>query len=252
MKILLMGGRMLAPDCLEYALEQGHMVDVWPNTDEPTEDIWYRSVVKIAQEANLLIWQGNPNRKLEEVKAQNYDVAFGLTYIRILKQSFLDLFPKGVINVHYAPLPRYRGFYPVMRAIMNGEIVHGTTMHYMVPQVDAGDIICQKSFPLLKTDTGLIAYQRATNVSIEMFKEMLPRIAKGTAPRIPQDHSKATYYYKEIVNNGIVDFAKSETEIYNFVRALIFPPFPGPKVVVGECVYEINHDPISKADFSIA
>lgn len=246
MKVLFMGGRPLGALCLDHLIEQGHEVMVVPNKDDKGEDTWFRSARKIATDNGLVVWEGNPNNleHVEEFAASHtFDVAFSIIYTRIIRKEFLELFPKGCINVHYAPLPKYRGWWPVMRAIINGETIHATTMHYMAEEVDSGDIICQRSFPLFKGDTGKSAYDRGTEVSFEMFQAMLSEIEAGTALRVPQDHSEATYYPREVPNGGVVDLSKSEEEVYNFIRALTFPPFPGPKIAIGDQLYEINNEP---------
>lgn len=234
MRIILMGGRPLGARCLKELIKQNkEVVAVVPNIDDIGEDTWYPSTKKIAEEAGLRVHQPKNINSKESIKTLidlEPDVIFGLIFLQIIKKPLLELPPKGVINIHYAPLPRYRGFWPVMRAIVNGETVHGTTMHYMTEALDAGDIICQREFPILPEDSGRTAYDRGTDISFEMFKDMLPLIESDAAPRVPQDHSKATYYKKEIPNQGMVDWSWDKKQIRDFIRALDFPPYPGARL----------------------
>lgn len=59
-------------------------------------------------------------------------------FTRLLKQY-------EVLNVHLAPLPRYRGRHPLHWALINGETEFGLTIHRMSPEIDAGDILWQQT-----------------------------------------------------------------------------------------------------------
>ena len=109
-------------------------------------------------------------------------------------------------------------------AIINGEEEHATSMHYIEDGIDCGDIIDQKKFPLLETDTGKIAYDRGTRVTFEMFCENLKDIENGTVKRIKQNENDATYYKKELPNDGYVDWNKTRAELLKMKNRCHYSP----------------------------
>ena len=101
-----------------------------------------------------------------------------------------------VINLHNAPLPKYRGGRPINWALKNGEKSHGVTIHEVVHEFDRGPIIGQVMFPIWpEVDEVLDVYNRCLRYGWELFKDVLPRVCEIEA--IAQDENEATYYSKE-------------------------------------------------------
>jgi phosphoribosylglycinamide formyltransferase 1 len=74
-------------------------------------------------------------------------------FMRILTHRFLDAWAGHIINIHPALLPLYKGLDTHGRALVDGVRVHGCTVHYVVPEIDAGPIIAQAAVPVLSGDT---------------------------------------------------------------------------------------------------
>lgn len=75
-----------------------------------------------------------------------------------IPQTLIDAYPRRIINIHPALLPKYggRGMYGqyVHEAIINaGEMESGITIHYVDEHYDNGDIIFQTACPVLEGDT---------------------------------------------------------------------------------------------------
>ena len=75
-------------------------------------------------------------------------------------------------------------------------------------------------------DTALDLFEKVVSASTELLDETLPLIEKGTAPRTPQDHSRATYFGGRKPADGKIDWSKPARDIDNLVRAVTHP-FPG-------------------------
>ena len=58
-----------------------------------------------------------------------------------------------VLNIHPALLPAYRGVHTHERALDDGVKITGCTVHFVVPEMDAGPIILQAAVPVLDEDT---------------------------------------------------------------------------------------------------
>jgi phosphoribosylglycinamide formyltransferase-1 len=74
-------------------------------------------------------------------------------FMRILTGSFVERWTGRMINIHPSILPSYKGLHTHERAIDDGAKLHGCTVHYVVPEMDAGPIIIQAAVPVLDSDT---------------------------------------------------------------------------------------------------
>jgi len=255
MKVVFFGGRPLGALCLEELVKGKINIPlVVPNYDEFESNLWYHSTVEIATASGLHVYKTKNicnDEGIKLIRDINPDVIFSIFFLQILKNPILDIPKLGCINIHFAPLPKYRGFYPQMHAIINGEKTHGVTMHFMDEDIDSGDVIIQKSVPISGTDTGKDLYFRCVDVGLEIFKEGLYYLLMGKRlPRHPQDNSQATYYKKEIPNNREIDWSCDAERIYNFIRALTFEPFEPPFFYIGtKRMVVIEEERLPKSDW---
>jgi methionyl-tRNA formyltransferase len=120
------------------------------------------------------------------------DLAVSVYYDKILKQDFLRRFDK-VINIHNAPLPRYRGMSPINWALKNGECQHGVTIHQVDEGIDDGPIIAQSMFCIWpEHDEVRDVYERCIEEGWQLFQRTMPEL--WTIDPIPQDEGRATYH----------------------------------------------------------
>ena len=74
-------------------------------------------------------------------------------FMRLLTASFVERWSGRMINIHPAILPSYKGLHTHERALADGVKLHGATVHFVVPEMDAGPIIAQAAVPVLDGDT---------------------------------------------------------------------------------------------------
>jgi phosphoribosylglycinamide formyltransferase-1 len=74
-------------------------------------------------------------------------------FMRLLTASFVERWSGRMINIHPAILPAYKGLHTHERALADGVKLHGATVHFVVPEMDAGPIIVQAAVPVLDDDT---------------------------------------------------------------------------------------------------
>ncbi len=132
----------------------------------------------------------------------------------------------GALNLHGSLLPRYRGRSPVNWVLVQGETETGVTLHYMEEKPDRGDIVAQKRIPITPEDTALTLFAKMTPGAAELIRETYPLLRTGQAPRLPQDHSQASYFGGRRPEDGLIDWQMSAVEIYNLMRAVTHP-YPG-------------------------
>ncbi|MFY8038534.1 MAG: phosphoribosylglycinamide formyltransferase [Bosea sp. (in: a-proteobacteria)] len=73
-------------------------------------------------------------------------------FMRVLTDGFVGRWQGRMVNIHPSLLPLYRGLDTHARALAAGEPEHGCTVHWVVPELDAGEIIGQTRVPVLPGD----------------------------------------------------------------------------------------------------
>ena len=74
-------------------------------------------------------------------------------FMRILSPGFVRLWEGRIINIHPSLLPAFRGLKPQAQALAAGVKTSGCTVHYVVPELDAGPTIAQAEVPILPGDS---------------------------------------------------------------------------------------------------
>jgi methionyl-tRNA formyltransferase len=90
---------------------------------------------------------------LDDLRTKNVDLVISIACPQIIREELRDLPPHGVINVHGALLPEYRGKLPSFWVLANGETTTGVTVHYVNEGLDDGPIIVQERVPIKQEDT---------------------------------------------------------------------------------------------------
>jgi len=206
-----------------------HVEAVFTHKDAPGENIWFESVAELAasngipvfapEDINHPIW-------IERIRSLKPDILFSFYYRNMVTKEILDIPPKGCLNLHGSLLPRYRGRCPINWVLINGEKETGVTLHYMTPRPDDGDIVAQKAFAISYDDTARTLHEKAAKATEALLEEILPLLKEDKAPRVPQDHSKATYFGGRRPEHGEIDWYKSAESVRNLVRAVTHP-YPG-------------------------
>lgn len=145
------------------------------------------------------------------------------SYDRILPSRLLGRC--RFVNVHYAPLPEYRGRANVNWAIINGEAETAITIHVIAPGLDSGNILYQKRVPIGPDDTVEHLYASLNRLQREALAETVARYISGYEGE-SQDEMAATYGCTRVPDDGEIDWSDSTMNIYALARALA-PPYPG-------------------------
>jgi methionyl-tRNA formyltransferase len=119
------------------------------------------------------------------------DFILGIHFPYLVPERVLAIPRQGVLNLHPAYLPYNRGWHTPSWALLDGTPA-GATLHFMAPEVDAGDIVHQKRLEVSAADTAHTLYERLKRLELEVFVEAWPRLVAGDFGRIPQDSAAAT------------------------------------------------------------
>jgi len=162
---------------------------------------------------------------IEEIQALMPDVIVVAAYGQILPRDVLEIPKIACLNLHASLLPRWRGAAPIQAAVVAGDPETGVTVMYMNEGLDTGDIMLQHKTNILPTETGGSLHDRLAKIAPETLLAALRLLAKGNAPRIPQDNSLATYAPKLKREDGRIDWSEPAQTIERKIRA--FNPWPG-------------------------
>ena len=231
MRILFMGTPDFAVASLKRLVEDGHEIcGVFTQPDKPKNrghKLTPSPVKEYALSQGLEVYQplkmrdGEAFSVVEQLAPELIVVA---AYGKILPEDILN-FPKyGSINVHSSLLPKYRGAAPINWAILDGEEVTGVSIMYMAKELDAGDVILQKTTPIGPREDALSLTTRLAELGAEALSETVAALRNGTAARTPQDGSKMTYASMLTKEMSPVDWTRSAHAISCQIRGLI--PWP--------------------------
>lgn len=244
-RIALFGKNTASVIALELLLnKEVEIVLVSPNNSDNGENTWQRSLKRRAEELKLNVRQFTKikdNYVIEYLRSLDIDFIFSIQYDQIVNQNVIDSAKFGAINLHFAPLPRYRGVSPIAFALINGEQEFGVTLHYMDPGVDTGDIINQRFFNINNIENARSLYDLSVDNAVKLFEDELDKILLLKNKKIPQDNTKALYYSHGSINfkENKINFNKDTNSLYNWIRAFIFPPFQFPIFEVNGKIYEV-------------
>ncbi len=169
---------------------------------------------------------------IDEIRTLEPDVIVVVAYGQILPRTVLEIPKIACLNLHASLVPRWRGAAPIQAAIAAGDRETGITVMYMDEGLDTGDILLQRTVDILPDDTGGSLHDRLAQIAPEILLESLVLLAKGIAPRIPQDNSLTTYAPKLKREDGRIDWSEPAEMIERKIRA--FNPWPGAFMKVDE------------------
>ena len=232
MKIVFMGTPDFAVPSLDAVLDAGHTVAaVFTRPDRPRGRGLQISASPVKTRAcvrGLAVYQPESFKNGAQdafIQRLEPDCIVVTAYGRILPKSLLDIPRYGCVNVHASLLPLYRGAAPIQWAVVRGERESGVTTMYMAPELDTGDIIYREATPIGDTDTAGSLHDRLMVMGARLLVRTLTDIEAGTAPRIPQDNTLASFAPTLKREDARVDWTAPAVAVSAFIRGM--SPFPG-------------------------
>jgi UDP-4-amino-4-deoxy-L-arabinose formyltransferase/UDP-glucuronic acid dehydrogenase (UDP-4-keto-hexauronic acid decarboxylating) len=147
----------------------------------------------------------------------------------IIDRAALAVPSSGCLNLHPGLLPRYAGLHTHQWAIRNGESEFGATIHFIAPELDAGDVVSTVRFPIKPSDTGLSLFQRCIDAGVSAMSAAVQDLLAGKElPRTPQDLSNRRIYRHRDALDARVDWTMPARAVVDFVRAGNYEPFQSP------------------------
>lgn len=187
----------------------------------------------------------NSKDSIEKIKSYNCDLLVSMSFNQIFRQEIIDVTPNKIINCHAGKLPFYRGRNVLNWVLINDEKEFGITVHYVDAGIDSGDIILQRTFPIIDEDNYhtllQVAYKECANILYDTLKIFLEnkvvRIAQRTI------HPVGMYCGRRSEGDELIDWNDSSRNIFNFIRSITAP---GPQA---QCFHKGEVVKINKAKF---
>ena len=144
-----------------------------------------------------------PHHYVPKIKGQEFqdiltkyepELLISISCPQIIGKKIRDRIPKGCINVHGAPLPRYRGLMPAFWVLRNGETETATSVHDLMAKLDDGEILLQKQVPITPNDTWDSLVQKTKAAGAQALVEAIQQVKDGTVQRSPNREEDGSYF----------------------------------------------------------
>jgi len=116
---------------------------------------------------------------VDELRAHRVSLVCLAGFMRLLGPTFLEAFPRAILNIHPSLLPSFPGVNGAEQALTHGVKVAGATVHLVTGELDGGPIIAQAAVPVHDDDT---AESLAARILIEehrIYPEAVARVLSG-------------------------------------------------------------------------
>ncbi len=139
---------------------------------------------------------GNPNTAefVNAAGARATDLIISVACPYILKEPLLGLLRHGCVNIHHAPLPRYKGMMPTFWQMYHGEKKVGVTIHSMAAKVDEGAALLQTEIEIAPGESLDQLIKRSKRHGAHCVAQVLRQIAAGTQRALTLDKAKGSYF----------------------------------------------------------
>lgn len=145
---------------LAFASQHGIATAIVPHGDFAT-----RQAFEAALHAQLLAW--------------DTEIVALAGFMRLLTPVFTNEWLGRMINIHPALLPAFKGLHTHERALADGAIEHGCTVHFVTAGMDEGPVISQTKVPVLPGDSPGTLGARVLAEEHRIYPLALAQVARG-------------------------------------------------------------------------
>lgn len=228
-RIFYWGSKPLGYKCFKYLLdiiskkyEEVKIIGVCISEKDIKKDgIKGQNISKIAKKNSIPVFTEKDSMPLAG------DLGICIGYPHKIPPEIIHRYKNGIINLHFAPLPYYRGSKTLSHAILNNEKRYGLTFHYIDKSLDTGPIIAVKWYKLPRDKTAEEIIKELEKLAFVFFKDYLHRMLVEKLPFVNQEDivrhkkNKPKSYSKDSLDDLYkISLDWSFEKIYRTVRAL--------------------------------
>ena len=119
-------------------------------------------------------------RAMDEVlRVHQIDLVVLAGFMRIMTPWFVQRWAGRMINIHPSLLPLFKGTHTHRQALEAGASEHGCSVHFVVPELDAGPVIAQARVPVLPGDDEDSLAARVLAQEHVLYPQALAAVASG-------------------------------------------------------------------------
>ena len=131
---------------------------------------------------------------LQELRDMKTDLILSVSCPQIFRKKLIDLPPMGCLNIHGAPLPKYRGLLPSFWMMANGETRAAVTVFFVNEEIDAGDVVEMAEFDILPNESLHEFLLRSKRIHCETVLRAISKVEAGNVETRPLDIEGGSYF----------------------------------------------------------
>lgn len=162
---------------------------------------------------------------VSEILKYKSEIFIVVAYGKIFPEELIELPSKGILNIHYSLLPKYRGASPVESALLNGDNITGVSIQKMVYKLDSGPVVARKEIAISLEDNKTSLMGKLTKIGGELLVSILPNFLENKLSLLTQDETQASFCHKIKKEDGQINLSDAGLLNYNKYRA--FHGWPG-------------------------
>lgn len=183
----------------------------------------YQKIRSFCNEGGIRCVLASTSGELKEtLRGINSDLVVVNGWYYLIDKETLSFSKNGFIGIHNSLLPHYRGFAPLVWALINGETRVGSSIFFISGGIDDGDLIDQVSVDVSLEDNVATVTERLQSLVLDRIPKVVENIVKNTVC-CKKQIGTPSYCGKRISKDGLVDWKKRASEVHNFIRAQTIP-----------------------------
>ncbi len=167
------------------------------------------------------------------------DVVVSMHFRELIPAAVFESTTFGGINLHPSLLPKYRGCFSGVWAIIHGETHTGVSFHYLNEKFDDGRIVLQSELVIADAETGHSIFNRLIDLGVNCFNDAFRLVVQDRFKGLEQV-GEPTYFGRALPYNGVIGSEWSDSEVERFIRALNFPGLDGAQVETEDGLVAVN------------
>jgi methionyl-tRNA formyltransferase len=222
---------------LQTLVQSGYKIGavvVAQNETGPSRKTRKLEIEEVAEAHNIPVIAPKRLKEADTVKqlaSYGAEAAVLVAYGKIVPKEILDIFPKGILNIHPSLLPKHRGPTPIESVILHNDNETGVSIMQLVLEMDAGPVYAQETLLLRGNEEKQVLADQLLEIGKNMLISYLPQILDGSLKPTKQNDKEASTDSLIKKSAAQLNFEEPAEKLERQVRA--FAGWPRSKTVLG-------------------
>src|SRR6266404_463271 len=235
-RVLFLGSKSLGLRCLSEIYRSNPQVLVGVVTFDDREDVrtCFSEFHSFCVKNRIDLFIASDRKHADELIAKlQPDLCLLIGWYWIVGEKTLLSVPKGCLGIHFSLLPKYRGWSPLVWAMLRGESETGVSLFTLTNEIDAGALWDQRCVPIHFNDDVASVLAVLEDAAVDMLKQKYPGILDGSVVPWEQRSDDASYCARRLPADGLLDWNQSSWRVYDAIRSQTMP-YPGAFTFLGD------------------